>query len=285
MKVVVLGTAAGGGFPQWNCACARCDAARAGAPNVAPRTQDCLAVSANGHDWYLVNVSPDIRTQLLGQPLLAPGPGPRETPIRGALLTDAELDHTAGLLILREGAGFRVWAPGAALRALAGTRVVIDCYHRWNWTPVDDEFAFGGLRARVLGVHDKPPRYAEPGPGPWAVAYRISDPATGGALVYAPGLREWPAGFDEFVAGAGQVLLDGTFFGADEMTTATGELGQRRMGHLPISATLPLLRSGIRWHYTHLNNTNPLLDTCRPEWSAVRATGAEVLADGAVFEL
>jgi pyrroloquinoline quinone biosynthesis protein B len=283
VKVVVLGTAAGGGAPQWNCACARCAAARAGAPNVLPRTQDGLAVSGNGRDWYLVNVSPDIRAQLLARPELAPGPGPRQTPIRGALLTDAELDHTAGLLTLREGADFQVWAPVAVLRALAGTRAVLDCYHRWSWTPVDAEFAFGGLRCEIFGVHDKPPRYAEPGPGPWAVAYRITDPVTGGVLVYAPCLREWPDGFDEFVTGATDVLLDGTFYAAEEMASETGEHGQRRMGHLPIAASLPRLRPGIRWHYTHLNNTNPLLDADASEWSSVRAAGADVLADGAVF--
>jgi pyrroloquinoline quinone biosynthesis protein B len=286
VKVVVLGTAAGGGFPQWNCACPRCVGARAGLPNVAPRSQDCLAVSATGREWYLVNASPDIRAQLLAQPLLAPGPGPRETPIRGALLTDAELDHTAGLVALREGEGFRVWAPASAVLAMASTRATIDSYHEWTWLPVADEFEVDGLRCRVFGVHDKPPRYAAAGPGPWAVAYRFTDPATGGSLVYAPCLREWPAGFDEFVAGADHVLLDGTFYGADEMSSATGaHRGQQRMGHLPISLSLPLLRPGIRWHYTHLNNTNPLLDTESPEWAALREAGADVLADGAVFEL
>lgn len=286
MKVVVLGTAAGGGFPQWNCACARCAAARAGRPNVVPRSHDGLAVSATGREWYLVNVSPDIRAQLLAEPLLAPGPGPRDTPIRGALLTDAELDHTAGLVGLREGSALRVWAPAAVLAALAGTRTVIDRYHRWTWSPVANEFEFGGLHCRVLGVHDKPPRYAEPGPGPWAVAYRITDRATGGVLVYVPCLREWPAGFDEFVADAADVLLDGTFYGPDELATTTGaDRDQGRMGHLPISASLPLLHPGPRWLYTHLNNTNPLLDTEAPQWSAVRAAGADVLFDGAVFDL
>lgn len=98
-----------------------------------------------------------------------------------------------------------------------------------------------------------------------------------------PFLREWPNGFDEFVTGATDVLLDGTFYAAEEMTSETGERGQRRMGHLPITASLPRLRPGIRWHYTHLNNTNPLLDADAPEWSSVRAAGADVLADGAVF--
>ena len=281
----MLGTAAGGGAPQWNCACARCAATRTGAPEVLPRNQDSLAVSADGRDWYLVNVSPDIRAQLLARTEFAPGPGPRETPIRGALLTDAELDHTTGLLALRESVEFQVWAPVAVLRALAPTRQVLDCYHRWAWTVAADEFTFGGLRCRMFGVHGKPPRYAEPGPGPWAVAYRITDPATGGVLVYAPCLREWPEGFDEFVAGATDVLLDGTFFAADEMTTETGQRGQRRMGHLPINASLSRLRPGVRWHYTHLNNTNPVLDPAAPQRSAIRAAGASVLADGAVFVL
>lgn len=243
-------------------------------------------MSATGHEWYLVNASPDIRAQLLAEPLFAPGPGPRDTPIRGALLTDAELDHTAGLLMLREGEALRVWGPAAVLGALGGTRAVIDRYHEWVWTPVAEEFEFGGLRARVLAVHDKPPRYADPGPGPWAVAYRITDPKTGGVLVYAPCLRDWPAGFDEFVADADVVLLDGTFYSPDELATATGaHRDQSGMGHLPISQSLPLLRPGPRWHYTHLNNTNPLLDTEASQWASVRAAGVDVLFDGAGFDL
>jgi pyrroloquinoline quinone biosynthesis protein B len=285
VKVVVLGTAAGGGFRSGTARARGASGLGPGAGNVLPRTQDCLAVSTNGLDWYLVNESPDIRAQLLAQPLLAPGPGPRDTPIRGALLTDAELDHTAGLLMLREGSEFRVWAPGAAVRALAGLRTVIDCYRAWDWTSVPDEFEFGGLRCRVLGVHDKPPRYAEHGPGPWAVAYRIGDPATGGcagvravSARMAGGVRRARCRCDACVAGR-HVLRGGR---ADERD---GERGRQRMGHVPISVTLPLLRPGIRWQYTHLSNTNPLLHTAASEWSAVRAAGADVLAEGAVFEL
>lgn len=278
MKVIVLGTAAGGGFPQWNCACPRCQAV------TTPRTQDCIAVSSTGRDWWLVNVSPDIRVQIIGQPLLAAGPGPRETPIRGALLTDAELDHTAGLLMLREATEFRVWAP--ALSALEPIRAIIDSYHQWTWAVPPNEFELDGLRYQVFGVHDKPPRYASPGPGPWAVAYRITDLTTGGVLVYAPCLREWPPAFDDFVAGAHHVLLDGTFYRTDEMSTQTGaHRDQRGMGHLPISASLPYLSPGIHWHYTHLNNTNPLLDDDAPEWTELRSAGADVPADGALLEL
>jgi pyrroloquinoline quinone biosynthesis protein B len=114
VKVVLLGTAAGGGVPQWNCACRLCAAAQRGGPNVLPRTQDCLAVSATGDHWYLVNASPDIRTQIVGQPLLAPGP------VRGALLTDAELDHTIGLLSLREGAVRWPPLPGVSVATREG---------------------------------------------------------------------------------------------------------------------------------------------------------------------
>ncbi|HEX4706069.1 MAG TPA: MBL fold metallo-hydrolase, partial [Pseudonocardiaceae bacterium] len=150
MRIVLLGTAAGGGVPQWNCACRLCVAARLGSPTVPPRTQDCLAISATGEDWYLVNVSPDIRTQLIGTAHLAPGPEPRATPIRGALLTDAELDHTTGLLLLREGAGLHVWAPAAVVSALTTdfpVRDVVRRYHDWTWHAVETTpFDLGGLR-------------------------------------------------------------------------------------------------------------------------------------------
>lgn len=283
MKVVLLGTAAGGGFPQWNCSCVRCAEARVG--RVPSRMQDCIAVSATGRDWYLVNVSPDIRAQLIGSALV-PGPGPRDTPLRGAVLSDAELDHVVGLLLLREATEFRVLAPVAVLGALGPVRDIVDRYHGWEWSAVGRPFELGGLRWQVFPLHDKPPRYADRGPGPWAVAYRITDPVTGGALVYAPCLGMWPPGFDEFVAGAGCVLLDGTFYSADEMAAATDDhRDQRGMGHLPIVDSLPLLRSGIRWVYTHLNNTNPLLDPESPEWSAVLAGGADVLADGTEIDL
>lgn len=285
MKVIILGTAAGGGFPQWNCACPRCVAVRGNRPNVCPRTQDCIAVSATGRDWWLVNVSPDIRTQIIGQPLLAAGPGPRETPIRGALLTDAELDHATGLLMLREATEFRVYAP--VLPALEPIRAIIDSYHTWTWAVPPADFELDGLRYQVFPMHDKPPRYATPGPGPWAIGYRITDVTTGGVVVYAPCVREWPCGFDQFVAGAHHVLLDGTFYRPDEMSTAAGspDRDQRGMGHLPVSASRPLLRPGASWHYTHLNNTNPLLDNDSPEWAELRAAGVDVPADGTLLEL
>src|SRR5262245_22929751 len=221
MKVLLLGTAAGGGFPQWNCACALCAACRAGDPAVLPRTQDCLAVSADGEGWFLVNASPDLRAQVLATPALHPGPGPRDTPLRGALLTDAELDHTLGLTMLREGGGLRVLAPPAVLTALRDDfplREIVTRYGAWDWQPVGSELE--GLTITALPVSRKRPKYVRSEvDGPWVVAYRIEG-ATG-TLVYAPCLAAWPPEFDALVADATCVILDGTFYSPDEMSGAT----------------------------------------------------------------
>ncbi|WP_410670540.1 pyrroloquinoline quinone biosynthesis protein PqqB [Amycolatopsis sp. cmx-4-68] len=278
MKVILLGTAAGGGAPQWNCACSLCTA------GLTPRTQDCVAVSADGEGWYLLNCSPDIRAQILGTPALRAGPGPREIPLRGVLLTDAELDHTLGLLMLREAGGLPVFAPEAVLHALSPFRAIIDGYGGWSWQSGAD---LPGLRVSVLPVSDKKPKYASAGgEGPWVVAYRIEDPATGGVLVYAPCLKSWPAGFDSFVEGASLVLLDGTFYAADEMAGVGGP-DQLAMGHLPITASLARIagRPGPRWALTHVNNTNPVLDPASAEHAAVLAGGASLPPDGTSYVL
>jgi pyrroloquinoline quinone biosynthesis protein B len=288
MRVVVLGTAAGGGFPQWNCACRLCSACRAG--DVPARTQDCLAVQADD-GWYLVNASPDIRAQVLAASVLAPGPAPRDTPLRGALLTDAELDHAMGLLMLREGGGLRVFAPPAVLSALSSARDTVTRYGSWTWSSTVD---IPGLSVTTFAMSNKKPRYAADStvPGPWVVAYRLADPVTGGALVYAPCMRVWPDGFDEFVDGADRVLLDGTFFSSAEMPGAetTSTTPQHAMGHVQIGGADGSLariakHPGIRWYYTHLNNTNPVLDRRSPEYATVRDAGVEVPLDGTVLDV
>ncbi|NKE63297.1 pyrroloquinoline quinone biosynthesis protein PqqB [Lentzea sp. PSKA42] len=292
MKAVLLGTTAGGGFPQWNCACVLCVRARSG--SLPSRSQDCLAISGNGTDWWLVNASPDIRTQIAACSLLNPGPGPRDTPLRGALFTDAELDHTLGLLTLRGGAGLTVWAPGTVLHALKDQfdlRTVIDGYAPLGWREAEPEFEItGGLRVSAIPISGKRPKYARSSTvdGHWVVAYRFEDLVSGGVLVYAPCLASWPTGFDEVVAGADCLLLDGTFYAASEMGSATGSSsGQAAMGHLPISASLPELRRfpSVRRFYTHLNNTNPVLDPASPESAKLREAGVEVPLDGTVIEL
>lgn len=295
MKVILLGTAAGGGYPQWNCACEMCR--RAGDEDSPARTQDCVAVSADGSQWLLLNASPDIRSQILRTPELAAGPGPRQTPITAAALTDAELDHALGLLLLREAAdSVYVHASTAVLHALADgfpLRGIVAGYGGWSWNPTGTGFTVAGLEVSVLPVGDKRPKYARqiPTGGPWVVAFRVRDPATGGSFVYAPCLPAWPEGFDTFVDGTTRAVIDGTFFSPEEMSGATASEvsagAQRRMGHIPMADSLPPIRNhpGVQWAYTHLNNTNPTLCTSSAEYAQVRAAGVEIPPDGTSWEL
>ena len=294
MKAVLLGTAAGGGFPQWNCACAPCDGARSG--RLASRSQDCLAISGDDRNWWLFNASPDIRTQLVATAALNPGPGPRDTPVRGVVLTDAELDHALGLLTLRGAAGVEVHATATVAEALHGDldlRTVLDRYADWTWHDVVPGEPFdldGGLEVTAVPISGKRPKYTGGSTvdGDWVVAYRVVDRRTGGTLVYAPCLATWPAVLEHLLADADVLVLDGTFHSPDEMGVRTGgSHGQAAMGHLPIAHSLPDLRRhpGVRRIYTHLNNTNPVLDPDSPEHAELVAAGVEVPPDGTVVEL
>ena len=302
MRVVLLGTAAGGGFPQWNCACALCAAARDG--KLPARTQESVAISGNSRDWWLLNASPDIRTQLIAAPALTPGPGPRDTPVRGVLLTDAEADHVMGLTILRGGDALKVYAPPPVLTTLAPLRAMLDRYAPWTWADslADGGFVLsGGLVVTAHPVGSKVPKYVTghlpvrgsgPATGPdedtrGVTAYRIEDLATGGVLVYAPCVARWTPVLDRLLDTADCVLLDGTFYAAGEMGTAVrAHNGQAAMGHLPVSGADGSLAAlsgfpGLRRIYTHLNNTNPLLDPDSGARVRVAEAGIEVLEDGA----
>jgi pyrroloquinoline quinone biosynthesis protein B len=308
-----MGTAAGGGLPQWNCACAMCARSRR---DGAGRTQDCLAVTGAGRRWYLVNASPDVRAQILGAPELAAGPGLRETPVSGVLLTDGELDHTIGLLMLREGSRLDVYGPGPVLDALRDSfpvRPMLDPYGSVAWHAARPGAAIAldeQLSATAVPLGVKKPRYVRPGglppgelplpnapPGqahaqsaaePWVVAYRFEDRLTGGSLVYAPCVAAWTGPLDAALTGAGCVILDGTFFHDDEMRRATGEdRPARAMGHLPIADSYQRLRAhpAARKLYTHLNNTNPALAGDSPERATLAAAGIEVAHDGLTLDL
>ncbi|MFD5074947.1 pyrroloquinoline quinone biosynthesis protein PqqB [Streptomyces sp. NPDC058371] len=295
MRVVLLGTAAGGGFPQWNCVCALCAAARDG--KLPTRTQECVAVSGNSRDWWLLNASPDIRTQLVSTGALAPGPGPRETPVRGVLLTDAEADHVMGLTILRGGPDLRIHAAPPVLETLAPLRAMLDRYARWDWADSLTEGGFvlsGGLTVSARPIGAKVPKYVSAAAPPaaddrWVTAYRVEDLATGGVLVYAPCVAAWTPTLDGLLATADCALLDGTFYTPDEMGTAVrSSHGQSAMGHLPVSGRHGSLAAlarhpGPRRIYTHLNNTNPLLDPDSSARAQVTGAGVEVLPDGAEF--
>lgn len=262
MRVRILGSAAGGGSPQWNCACVTCQQARRAGAN---RLQDTVAVSGDGSAWYLLNASPDIRTQIIAAPELAPGPGLRDTPLRGVLLTTAELDHTLGLLSLREAVSLTVYATPAVTAALSAAFPIAPTlahYTSLSWRPMPDMFTLdGGLTVTRLTVGAKRPRYATGMTGDgWISALRLTDAGTGRSLVYATCLPSWSDEFDEFVKGADDVLLDGTFVTDDELTRTTGRPGRARsMGHLPIEESRPhaARHSGTNFRYSHLNNTNP----------------------------
>ncbi|MGJ5749592.1 pyrroloquinoline quinone biosynthesis protein B [Streptomyces puniciscabiei] len=296
MRVVLLGTAAGGGFPQWNCACSLCTAARDG--KLPSRTQECAAVTGNGRDWWLLNASPDLRIQLTATPALWPGPGPRDTPLRGVLLTDAEADHVTGMAELRGAARLKVYAAPPVHAVLAPARAALDRYAPWEWADslADGGFVLaGGLVVTAHPLGAKIPKYVPvqaPEPSaPWVTAYRVEDLASGGVLVYAPCVGTWSPDLDELCAEADCVLLDGTFYAADEMgMTVRTPARQAAMGHLPVSGpdgTLAALarHPGARRIYTHLNNTNPLLDPASPARARIAEEGVEILPDGAELVL
>ncbi|WP_029137414.1 pyrroloquinoline quinone biosynthesis protein PqqB [Nakamurella lactea] len=288
MRVRFLGTAAGGGLPQWNCACEGCTRARR---EGTARTQDCLAVSGDGSAWYLLNTSPDLRTQLLNAPELTPSQGLRVSPIRGVLFTSAELDHTLGLFTLREADQLAVYGTRPVLAAIPAAQVIGN-YSTVDWRTISCGVPFeldGGLTATAFLCSAKRPRYAQEGESQdWVIGYRVVGAADDRVLVYAPCLALWPPRFAAIIADADLVVLDGTFFHSDEMARRTGlDRPASSMGHLPIEATLPLIRdiSGPRYTYTHLNNTNPLAHPDAPEHELLTAVGADVAPEAGLIQL
>ncbi|MFI0355790.1 pyrroloquinoline quinone biosynthesis protein PqqB [Actinomadura sp. 9N407] len=301
MRIRILGTAAGGGVPQWNCACPGCAAARAD-PRLR-RRHASLAVEADAGRWYVVNATPDLGEQIEECPPLRPGPARRHTPVAGVILTDAELDHTLGLPRLREAPTLRIIATDTVREALCGgLRLdrVLAPYAGLSWATLPHEapeaLDGGPLEIQGITVSGKRPRYAadldaEPAGDAWVVALRIRDRRDGKALVYAPALAAWPAGLDRALHDADCVFIDGTFWD-DEEPRRSG-FSQRtavEMGHLPITgpdgtaerlAALPAARR----LYTHLNNTNPLVDPADGGHRRLAAMGIDVAREREVIEL
>lgn len=296
MRVRILGSAAGGGFPQWNCGCPGCRAVRDGTRPATPRTQSSIAVSPDGERWWLVNASPDVRTQLADTPDLHPT-GDRGSPLQGVLLTDAEIDHTLGLVLLREGSGVHVHATAATERTLRAGTGLLDTLEKFcpvRWTPVDLGTAhdLGGLTYRAFDVptakHD---RFGTGDGAGRVVGYRFTDTATGRSAVYLPGVQELaPAVLDE-LAGADLLLIDGTTWHDDEMVRlGLAAKTARDMGHLhvggPGGSLEVLSRLGLpRVVYVHINNTNPILLDDSDERAEVERAGFTVGTDGLDLEV
>lgn len=297
MKLRVLGSSAGGGLPQWNCGCAHCARARAGDPAVPPRSQPSLAVSADGRRWSLVNASPDVRDQLARAPGMHPRPGTRDVPIDTVLLTNPDLDHVLGLLVMRESLPHRIVSTHAVKDALLSHNAVFRLLApAWGGVRLDEAVRLdreGRLEARLFPAPGKVPTHLSglvPNHPELTVGVRITDRETGHRLVYAPGLRVLDGGALAEIQAARVAFVDGTFFSEDELQASRpGAPGARAMGHVPVSgeggslATLAAL--GTRILYTHVNNTNPLVDAESKERTFVRAAGLEVASDGLELEL
>jgi pyrroloquinoline quinone biosynthesis protein B len=291
VRLRVLGSAAGGGSPQWNCGCPVCSAVRSGAAR--PRTQSSVAVSADHRPWFLINASPDVRSQIEACPDLHPYDGDRATPVEAVLLTDAELDHTLGLLLLREASALRLYATPAVHKTLGDGSGILRTLERYcpvEWravVPGADLALADGLSCRAFDVPTtKRARFGtEVGHGR-VVGYRLTDERSGGALVYLPAVQALTPALRAEIEGCDCLLIDGTCWRDDELIRL-GLAGKtsREMGHLPIYgpdgslAQLPAL--GVRRTiFVHMNNTNPILLEDAPERRIVADSGMEVAMDG-----
>ena len=292
LTAIVLGAAAGGGFPQWNCRCEVCRLAWAGDSRVRPRTQASLAVSGDRRRWTLLNASPDLRSQIQAVPALHPRDGTRGSPIDAVVLTGAEIDQTAGLLSLRERQPFALCATAATLSALAANPMfgALDPEVVARRTVVPGErFALAGdIEAELFAVPGKVPLYLEgenPTTEETAVNVGVELRAGEQRLAYVPGAAAMTPALKGRLARAAVLLFDGTLFRDDEMiATGTGRKTGRRMGHMPIDGSDGSLAAlaGLtnRRIFIHINNTNPILVDGSPQRARVEAAGWEVAADG-----
>jgi pyrroloquinoline quinone biosynthesis protein B len=307
MRLKIIGSAAGGGFPQWNCNYRLSRGAWKREENLRPRTQSSLAVSTNGSDWVLFNASPDIRQQIAATPELQPhADGPlRGTPIRAVILTNADVDHIAGLLSLREREPFVIYATRRVLEVL-GTNSIFNVLDR---SIVQRRELMLGERTDILDVQGEPTgilieTFAVPGKVALfledqakaaegfgteegdTIGLRISSQTDHHAAFYIPGCAGIDHSLKQRLAGADCLLFDGTVFTDDEMVTAgVGTKTGARMGHTHISgedgSMVSLADIGIKRRiYVHINNTNPILDETSPECATVNEAGWEVAYDG-----
>ena len=289
---LVLGAAAGGGFPQWNCGCSQCRLVRHGDPRVRPATQASVAVTGDGEGWLIVGASPDLRQQISENPLLWPRTGGRDSPITGVVLINGDIDAIAGLLVLRERQPFTVYAPAALLNVLADNDVfaVLDpaLVQRVPVEPMQQISCGGNLTLTILPMPGKVPLYretpgaTEPQAGP---TYAALLQASGRSVIVAPACADITDAVLERLRDANVLFFDGTLFTDDEMIEAgLGAKTGTRMGHVPISGpkgTLGRLADlPARRIFLHINNTNPILLSDSPQRRQVEAAGFEVAYDG-----
>jgi len=303
MHVKILGSAAGGGFPQWNCACPNCRLVRSGKFPGKARSQAQVAVSEDGKSWFLLGASPDLRSQIEATPELQPRDGTNNSPLSGVVLASADLDHVLGLLLLRELQPLNVYATGSVTRLLREQNSMFAMLNRapdqvrWRAMRVEESFQLctlsgqhTGITCTSIPISNRYPVYAsnsDPALSPdEALVGLILTSDSGRKMVYAPAVASITQSLREWLEKADLLLFDGTFYSDDELTTVrgSGELA-REMGHIPVGGEDGSLRqlAGLRIPrklYIHINNTNPMLNETSPEYRAVREAGWELAEDG-----
>lgn len=303
MYIYVLGSAAGGGFPQWNCNCPNCHGVRTGTIQAKARTQSSIAVSENGTDWVLLNASPDIRQQLFEFKAAQPARKLRDTGITSVILMDSQLDHTTGLLTLREGCPMNVWCTEMVHQDLTSGFPVFNMLKHWNgglqYHEINPKQAFKidgfeNLEFVPLIIKSAAPPYSphrnDPHDGD-NIALIIKDHKTQKQLFYAPGLGKIDDQIMQIMQGSDCVMIDGTLWTDDEMQqTGVGTKTGREMGHLYISGeggSLSYLNqlSTPKKVLIHINNTNPILNENSSQFAELKANGVEVAYDGMQIEL
>jgi pyrroloquinoline quinone biosynthesis protein B len=310
MLVRVLGSGAGGGFPQWNCACHNCQSVREGRPGFTPRTQSSLAVSGDGQSWALLNASPDLRQQIAATPCLhaRPEDGLRNSPIKAVIMTNGDVDHMSGVINLREAQPFNIYATRRVLDIVENNsifRILASETVAHTELPLDEPIAIAGadtdlgLLCEAFAVPGKIALYLEdaaagPGFGTQVgdtVGLKITATRTGKTFFYIPGCAALESDLRRRLDHASHVFFDGTLYDDDEMIRAglmqkTGP----RMGHISMSgANGSIAAFGSlavsRKIFVHINNSNPVLDEQSPERRAVEAAGWEVGFDGMEIRL
>lgn len=306
MKIIVLGSAAGGGFPQWNCNCRNCDGVRKGRIRAQARTQSSIAVSADGIAWVLINASPDILAQIRATPALQPGRASRDTGIAAVMLMDAQIDHVTGLLMLREGKPLPLYCTPSVwddLNHSLPLAPVLSHYCGVQWHAITSQPGatesltipgIDGIRFTPLALKSKAPPYSPHRDRPQAddnSGLLIENTGTGATLFYAPGLGEIEPHVEAAMRNSDCVLVDGTLWTNDEMI----RLGLSRktaadMGHLYLSGPGGMIElldaiGGRRKILIHINNTNPILDEDSKERATLGEHGVEVAFDGMEIDL
>ena len=305
MRIKVLGAAAGGGLPQWNCTCPNCFALRNNQPNIQARTQSQLAVTADDASWFLINASPDLRQQLLNNPEIHPDPtkGLRNTPIAGIILTSADLDHVLGLLLMREFTPVRIYATGPVINILKKNsffQMLDRLPGQSRWTEIEPDVSFpvgNGLICTPIALSSSLPTYIseadramlDPARATIGLIFENSSDSEapqGARAAYLPTLPSVSAPLKQLLSTCSTIFIDGTFWTDDELQRIQpGTPLARSMGHLPISGpngSIEALKDlkDTRKIYTHINNTNPILQEQSSERRAVQDAGWEVAWDG-----